>query len=302
MTEFNKQQNDFLIKSATYASTLIALSIMIIKVIGWHYTNSIALFASLVDSLLDITASAINLIAVQYALRPPDDNHRFGHEKAQDLAVFGQSVFFGISALFVIYNAITRFNDPVPIEEAGIGIYVMLASTILTSVLVAYQYYVLQKTQSKVVAADKLHYLVDFLSNMGVLLSLYASQFHGYHFIDPILAIIIAIYMLKGALELLIDAFKNLMDHEFGEEEKELIKNIINTHTHVKGFHDLKTRYASHKPFIQVHLEMDGNMSLNQAHKIAIAVEEDIKLKFPGAEVIIHQDPEDVEEYVQYRG
>jgi cation diffusion facilitator family transporter len=301
MTEISKQQNDFLIKTATYASTFIALMIMIIKVIGWHFTNSIALFASLVDSLLDITASAINLVAVQYALRPPDDNHRFGHEKAQDLAVFGQSVFFGGSALFVIYNAFVRFNEPVPVEQAGIGIYVMIASTILTSVLVAYQYYVLRRTQSKVVAADKLHYLVDFLSNLGVLLSLYASQYHGYHSLDPVLAIAIAIYMLKGALELLIDAFKNLMDHEFSDREKQIIKDLINSHEEVKGFHDLKTRYASHKPFIQVHLEMDGEITLNQAHKIAIAVEEDIKSQFRGAEVIIHQDPEDVEEHVQYR-
>lgn len=297
----NKKYNeDWLVKSATYASTTVAAIILITKIYGYYHTASLSIFASLLDSLLDITASVINLVAVHFALQPPDDNHRFGHEKAQDLAVFTQSLFFIASALLIAYNAIENFLNPEPLHDHNLGIAVMGVSIILTLALVIYQKYVLSKTNSSVIEADSLHYIVDFASNLGVVMALYFAKYFNLTWLDPLFALLIAIYITKSAWVLLARSFNNLMDHEFSNEEKEKIIELVKSHPQVKGFHDLKTRYAGHKPFIQIHIELDGNLTLNEVHKISHEVMDLLSESFSNGDIIIHQDPEGVDEIVEF--
>ena len=288
-----------LLKSASYLSVLIAMIICFAKIYGWLITDSQSMLASLIDSLLDISSSLINLIAIRVSIVPPDDNHRFGHEKFEDLAVFSQSMFFSASGLFIFFSSLKSliFGDqPANVE---VGNNVMFFCIILTFLLVIYQSYVFHRTKSAVIAADKLHYLSDFFANIAVVISLHLSD--KYWFIDSIAGILIAIYILHGSYKLFYQSIKNLSDEEFPQSDKDKVLSIVGTFQEVKGIHELKTRYASNKPFIQFHLELDANLSLKLAHEIADKVEDAIKEQFPLAEVIIHQDPEGVEQNVNYR-
>jgi ferrous-iron efflux pump FieF len=283
-----------LTKWATYASVATASIIIIAKIIGWMMTGSLTLLASLVDSILDMLISVINLVAVRYALQPPDKEHRFGHGKAEDLASFIQSGFIAFSALFIAVEAAKRFYAPQAPENTTIGIAIILFSTIITLGLVLFQRYVIRKTNSSVIAADNIHYVSDIFVNLAIIASLFAGNFFTNYWIDPVCAIFIALYMLQGARSIVQKAFNNLMDHEFSGEDRKKVYAIIHAHPEVLGVHEMKTRSSGNKPFIQFHLEMDGSISLFNAHSISDEIEAAIKKQFPNADIFIHQDPRKV--------
>ena len=283
-------KNDDLIKSASYASVLVAIIIMLVKAYGWAATDSQSILASLVDSCLDITSSAINLIAIKVALRPPDHNHRFGHDKFQDLAIFSQSIFFFASSLFILFSSgRSLYLGHMP-ANAALGVDIMYLCIFLTFILVIYQSYVVKKTGSKIIAADKLHYFSDFLTNIAVVISLYLSS--KFWYIDALAGILVAAYIIRASYTLFREAIHNLSDEEFNDAERKKIIEVIHSVPETKGFHELKTRSAGNRPFIQFHLELDGNLSLVAAHIISDKVADKLIKLFPTAEIIIHQDPE----------
>ena len=288
MIIFNLKHEN-LIKSASYASVIIAIIIMMIKSYGWITTDSQSILASLIDSFLDVTSSFINVVAVKVALTPPDKNHRFGHEKFQDLAIFSQSIFFLISCLFILFSSFKSLYLKELPANPEFGMDIMYLCIFLTLLLVIYQTYVYSKTKSKIIAADKLHYFSDFLSNIAVVISLYFST--QYWYLDALMGICIALYIMKGSIILFREAIRNLSDEEFDSQDREKIIQIINSFNEVKGFHDLKTRFAGSKPFIQFHLDLDGSLTLRKAHDISEIIEKTLMQNFPNSEVIIHQDP-----------
>ncbi|WP_341790553.1 cation diffusion facilitator family transporter [Rickettsia endosymbiont of Polydrusus tereticollis] len=292
-----KQNN--LIKSASYLSFTIAAIILIIKTYGWFITNSQSILASLIDSMLDISSSFVNLIAIRFAFQPPDYHHRFGHEKVQDLTIFSQSMFFFASALFTCFSSFKSLTDGNSPENIVYGTNIMYLCIFLTVILVLYQTYVIKKTHSEIIKVDKLHYFTDLLTNILVIISINLSS--HFWFIDPLFGIVISLYIFYASYSLFKKAFKNLIDQELPEEDRRKIIEIVNKHKKVKGMHDMKTRYAAHKPFIQCHLELDGNISLYNAHEISDEILLEILKEFPGAEIIIHQDPYGLEEQVNYR-
>jgi len=288
-----KLKDNTLIKSASYASVVVAAVILVIKIYGWIATESQSLLASLIDSCLDISSSIINLIAVSVALMPPDDNHRFGHEKFQDLAIFSQSIFFFASCLFMLFSSSRALYLGAAPENPEIGANAMYLCIFLTFILVCYQSYVVKRTNSKIIAADKLHYFMDFLTNIVVVVSLYLSSLFWY--IDALAGIGIALYIMHASYTLFRDAIRNLSDEEFNDEERKKIIKIVKGFKEAKGLHELKTRSAGNKPFIQFHLELDGSLSLNKAHEISDRIAEKLMHEYPGAEIIIHQDPAGLE-------
>ncbi|HJD68021.1 MAG TPA: cation diffusion facilitator family transporter [Rickettsia endosymbiont of Bembidion lapponicum] len=290
---------NLLIKSASYLSVITALIILSVKIYAWFVTDSQSILASLIDSMLDITSSFINLIALRFALQPPDYHHRFGHEKMQDLTLFSQSIFFFASAFFVGFSSIKSLFEKTKPENISDGTMIMYICIFLTIILVLYQTYVIKKTKSDIIKADKLHYFTDLLTNVIVIISLNLSD--RFWFVDPLFGVVIALYIFHTSYSLFKKAFKNLVDHELPEQDRQKIIAIINKHRGVKGVHEMKTRYAAQKAFIQCHLEMDGNMSLYNAHEISDEIAFDILQEFPDSEIIIHQDPYGVEEHVNYR-
>lgn len=295
--------NQSLVKCSTYITVGGVCLIIIAKLFGWFITESATLLASLIDSLLDVCISVMNLIAVHYAMRPADHEHRFGHGKAEDIAVFSQAIFFGLSGIFVIYVAVQRFFVPNESILSGglVGIWVLVFSIVITLLIVLFQRYVVSKSKSNIIEADSLHYFVDFLTNIVAVIAIMMASYWKSVIFDNVAAIVIAIYIIYNSMVLLKKAFKNLMDHELDDQQKQIIIDVIKSHSSILGFHDLKTRYAGTKPFIQFHLELDMNMTLKEAHKISTAIEKDILMHFSNAEIIIHQDPEGVEETVYYK-
>ncbi len=285
-----------LMRLATYASVSVACVLIAAKLFAFAMTGSLALLSSLVDSLLDAVASVVNLLAVRHALVPPDAEHRFGHGKAESLAALGQAALIAGSAVFLIWESVARFLRPVEVEAGNLGIAVMVLSMVLTGVLVLFQRHVVRKTGSLAVAADSLHYRSDFLMNAAVIAALAIAFYGGYGLADPLFAIAIAFYILYSAVEILRGALDQLMDRELPEANRELIRDIAFRHSEVRALHDLRTRVSGTRTFIQLHLELDGGMSLYRAHVIADTVEAEISQAFPGAEVIIHQDPAGVED------
>lgn len=286
-------EKTLLLKKAQYMSVGVATLICIIKAYTWITTDSVAVFAALIDSLLDVTSSIITMIALRIALIPPDHNHRFGHNKIEDLAVFGQSIFITLSGLFALYSASIHITHADNIEHSNIGIYAMIICSILTVILVLYQSFVIKQTHSHLIKADKLHYISDLFTNILVIVSLYFSDI--FVSLDAIFGILIACYVIYGSYSLFVKAISNLVDEEFSDGERQKIVDIISSHSEVLGIHEMKTRYAGNKPFIQFHLEMDGDMTLSVAHEISDKIMTAILEEFEGAEITIHQDPAGLE-------
>jgi len=287
---------DRLRQLATYASVSVAGLLIAAKFAAWLETGSVALLSSLVDSLLDAVASLVNLIAVRHAMSPADREHRFGHGKAEPLAVLGQSAFIIGSAMLLLAEAVRRLIWPVPVENPPAGIAVMVLSIVVTIALVLYQRHVVRRTGSIAITADELHYRGDLVINISVILALVLGSALGQPILDPLFGAGIGIWILYSAARLVRLSLFQLMDHELPDDERERIREIAQSHPDVVAAHDLRTRIAGPTAFIQIHIEMDGTLSLLRAHEISDEVEAQLRAAYPHAEVMIHQDPEGIEE------
>jgi ferrous-iron efflux pump FieF len=285
-----------LMRRATYASITVAAVLIVAKTIAWGITESVSVLSSLLDSLLDAVASAVNLFAVHHALTPADREHRFGHGKAEPLAGLAQAAFITGSAVLLLIQATQRLRAPPPIAHGEVGIAVMILSIVLTLGLVAYQRHVVRATGSIAIGADRVHYASDLLLNLSVIVALILSGWLDVRYADPVFGIAVAIYILVSALRIGRQSLDLLMDRELPDDQRARIRDIALRHPEVKNLHDLRTRSAGLDIFIQLHIEMDPKMSLSRAHEVSDQVEADIRAAFPNSEVIIHQDPEGVEE------
>lgn len=279
-----------LVTTAAIAASVVAGLMILAKLMAWFYTGSASMLASLTDSLLDISASLINLMAIRYALVPPDRDHRFGHGKAESLAGLAQSAFISGSAIFLIINGISRLLNAQEVTHAGLGVWVMLFSLVLTIGLVMFQGYVIRRTHSVAIRADQLHYRSDILLNIGVLLAI-ALAWHGWHWADGAFAVLIGGYILKGALKIGYDSVQMLLDRQLPEEEQRRIMDTCLAVEGVRGLHELRTRQSGPTRFIQLHLELDDQLPLVKAHRIADQAERELRGLFPDTDVIIHMDP-----------
>lgn len=296
MTETRHTGNDPAVKArlmrhATYASVAVACTLIAAKFAAWMHTESVALLATLVDSLLDGVASLINMLAVRHALTPADDEHRFGHGKAEALAGLGQGALVAGSAVFLFVEAIQHLITPQPIERSYAGIAVMLFSILMTVGLIVYQRWVVERTGSLAVSADRLHYVGDVATNATVLLALGLASLPGFLWVDAAGALIVAAVIVKSAIDIVRGAFDNLMDRELADADREHVLAVIRRHPEARALHDLRTRQAGNQIFIQFHLELDPDLSLRDAHRISDEIEAELLAVFPGAQILIHQDP-----------
>jgi ferrous-iron efflux pump FieF len=283
-----------LMKCATIASVSVALTLTLIKLVAYILSGSVALLASLIDSLLDSLASMINYFAVRQALEPADLEHRFGHGKAEPLAGLVQAAFITGSSLFLVFEAIFRLLNPHDIGYVNVGIVVMIIALIATIILVSFQQYVVKETKSIAIKADSIHYISDILVNLTVILALVLSTKLNLPMADPVFALLIGAYILYCAWQIARQSFDQLMDRELPDEDRERIRDIALSHPSVRNLHELRTRLSGRDIFIQLHLEMDGSLTLFQAHAVADQVDESLRQVFPSADVIIHEDPEGI--------
>jgi len=288
-----------LMRLATYVSVSVAALLIITKLVAWFWTDSVSMLATLIDSTLDAAAAILNMLAVRHALSPADKEHRFGHGKAEALAGLGQATFIAGSAGFLMLEAVGRFFHPQAPEAIGVGIGVMIFSIIATLGLLAVQTHVIRKTGSTAIKADSLHYKTDLYMNGSVIAALLLAAY-GWPGFDAVFAIGIGFFVLYSAWEIVQHAIGDLMDRELSNEERQQIVDIVCAHPETLGMHDLRTRKSGVTCFIQLHLELDDNLPLKNAHRIADEVEASLLQVFPNAEIIIHEDPASLTEEIPH--
>ncbi len=279
--------------SAGLLSVAVAATLVLLKLWALRETGSLSVAATLMDSALDLMMSLSGLAAIAYAAKPADDDHAFGHTSAEDLAALAQSIFILGSAIVIAYLAAQRlFAGDVPLpqqEEKGIAVIVI--SIALTGALVLWQRSVAKRTKNKVVEADSLHYIGDLVPNVGAILALIASRTLGIGQVDSVVAIAAALILAIGAIRIGRSAWDALMDRAADDETIASISEIVGDFDGVHGFHDLKTRKAGSRVFVNLHIELDGDQSLFDAHEIGAALRRAIVREHPNADVLIHKDP-----------
>ncbi|MFW0755731.1 cation diffusion facilitator family transporter [Pseudomonas sp. H11T01] len=282
-----------LLRLATRASLAVASILIVAKAIAWWLSGSVSLLAGLTDSLLDGAASFLNLLAVHYALRPADDDHRYGHGKAESLSGIAQALFIAVSAVLIAVQAIERLKHPEPLGAPWIGIGVMLLSLALTVALLMVQHRVIRETGSTAVRADSLHYRSDLLLNASILVALVLASF-GWQQLDAWFGLAIAVYILWSAVQIARESVSVLMDEELPPDVSQHMLELACSVPGVLGAHDLRTRISGSHWFVQLHLELPGELTLSVAHGISDRAAEAINAAYPRAEVLVHADPQEV--------
>lgn len=287
----NKEDLNRLKRLAATLSVSLAVALCFLKIFGSIYTGSLAILSSLIDSLADVFASSLSFVAIKFSTRPASLEHRYGYGRAESISALAQSAFIAGSGLFVMYDGITRIISPAPLEQTDFGIMVMTISLLATLALIAFQKYVTKKTASPAIKADSAHYTVDVLTNLSIIISLLVVKFLGINWFDILTAFVISAYLIFNAYKLAAEAVSALTDRELSPEIRQKVIDIVNNSDGIKGYHDFRSRDLGGTYFFEIHLELDGNLTLNITHQLTDKVEEAIKKQFPEAQVIIHQDP-----------
>lgn len=274
------------IASASVAATLIGLK----GYASWT-TGSAAMLGSLADTSLDLIASLVTLYSVRVAAEPADRQHRFGHGKAEAIAAFFQVVLISISAFWIAVSSVQMLLAGERPDAAETGIVVSVIALVLTLALVTYQRRVIARTGSLAISTDRMHYQSDLLLNAAVIGALALDHYAGLGGIDAVAGIAIALWLLHGAYRASQRAIDELMDKEWPEERRRAFVEVANRHPELRGIHELRTRTAGHKDFVQFHVWVDPEMTVGEAHRVMDEVEDKLRAAFPGVEILIHPDP-----------
>ena len=282
---------EFWVKASSIV-TMVMVSLMIAtKAWAWLASGSASMLGSLTDSLMDITATLMSFLVLSYALRPADDDHRFGHGKAEALAGLGQAAFIAGSGCLLMFHGIERLINPVELSHSLLGVWVSIFAIACTLVIVFVQNKVVKHTESIATKADSVHYKGDLILNTAVLLAILLA-YYGVLYADPLFAIGVAGYLLYNSWDIATESASHLMDKELPDEEKQSIFEIARNHNDVYGVHGIRTRQGGKVKFIQLHLELDDNLPLIRAHKVADEVELMITQQFESeVDILIHLDP-----------
>ncbi|NWB97729.1 cation diffusion facilitator family transporter [Pseudomonas gingeri] len=282
-----------LLRLATRASVGVASLLILTKAGAWWLSSSVSMLAGLTDSLLDGVTSFLNLLAVHYALRPADNDHRYGHGKAESLSGMAQALFIAVSAVLIAVQAFERLKNPEPVGAPWIGIGVIVFSLILTAALLLLQHKVVRETGSTAVRADSLHYRSDMLLNASILVALVLAGF-GWPQVDAWFGLGISVYILWSAIQIGRESFAVLMDEELSPDISQHMLELACGVPGVLGAHDLRTRISGNRWFVQLHLELPGELTLSVAHGLSDQAADAIHAAYPQAEVLVHADPREV--------
>ena len=291
MSEGQLSDRSLLVRGAAYASITTALFLLALKLWAAWVTDSTAMLGSLADTALDLIASIATLVGVWIAAQPADEDHRFGHGKAEALAAIFQVMLIALSAGGIALRAIQRLIDPAPVQAPVEGIAVSVIAIIATLALLGWQKYVLARTNSVAIHADHVHYQSDILLNIAVIAALALATYGGIAGADPLLGLAIAAWLAWGAWRAASEAVDQLMDREWPDDKRQRFVELAARHPELSNLHDLRTRSTGTRDFVQFHVALPGSMSVEAAHDIVARVETDLAGEFPDMELLIHIDP-----------
>jgi cation diffusion facilitator family transporter len=282
---------------STRVTLIVAVLLVIAKLAGWLLTGSMVLLVSAVDSLVDTGASLVTLWGVRYAQRPPDREHRFGHGKAEAVAAFTQASFLAGAAFVLSFQSVQRLLFPVPLVALKIGFWLIGGSLAIALGLMAMQSWVVRKTGSTAIAADRAHYLTDIALNAAVLAALGVTRWTGWTRADPAFAVAISGYMLWNAYAIAREALEQLLDRELPGEDRRRIKATVRACAGVRDIHDLRTRFSGDRTFVEYHLEIDPRLTVDKGHAIGDATEVAVQRLLPGlVEATAHIEPHGIDD------
>lgn len=284
-------QNNALMRKATFASIITAVSLIVLKFITFVLTGSMAILSTLLDSIQDSMTSFINFIAVKHATEPADKEHRFGHGKAQALGGAAQGIIIAVASFLLICESVGRLFKPKIITDIGLGITITAIAIVATFFLVRFQKYVIKKTNSLSIKADMLHYEGDISMNVGVIVSMFFSYYLNWTFVDSLFGIAVGVYLVTVVYKILKESVGMLMDTEMPDTLREKITKTALAHKDVHEIYDLKTRQSGEDIFIQFCIRLDKHLTLQQAHDITDEIEREIHKIIPDSAVIIHPEP-----------
>lgn len=279
--------------SAARLSVMVAAFLIALKTATGFLTGSISVWASLLDSVMDILASTVNLFAVRAAARPADEDHAYGHGKAESLAGLFQAIVIFASGLFLIWEVIHRTIEIHQTRSEGLGAVSMLIATGVSVWLVVRLRRVARETDSLAIKSDAAHYVSDIFTNLGALIALLITALTRWRLIDPLTSTFIAVYIFWSAIKVGRESIDVLMDRRLPLDVDERIADIVSRFKDqgVVGFHDLRTRRSGAQKFIDLHLEVQRDQRLQEAHDLTVRVLRTIEAEVPRARVHIHTDP-----------
>ena len=280
-----------LTRRITLLSVATATVLVVIKAGVWLISGSVALLASAADSGLDLIASLVTFYAVRYAQAPPDAEHRFGHGKAEAFASLTQAGLVFASAALIGQEAIVHILHPTPVANEGWAVAVMAISTVLTGLLIVAQGRVLKQTSSVAVSGDRAHYLTDVASNLIALVGIGAAAWFGLHSLDAIAGLIVAALLLWAAIGVFREASGQLLDHELPDADRVRIVELVAQDPRLTDVHQLRTRASGPYVHMQMHVDLDPDLTLEAAHRVIVEAEGRILAAFPHADILIHADP-----------
>lgn len=270
----------------------VVIGLIVLKiVVGW-LTGSISILAQAADSLLDLFAGIITFSAIRIAAKPANEEHPYGHGKVEDVTGLVQAILIFIAGGLIIYSAIGRIREGASIELAEAGIAVMAVSMVVSVFLSRHLLSVSRATGSVALEANARNIAADVYSASAVLVGLAVVRFTGLNILDPVIAIGVAVYILKVALETIRKPMSGLLDEKLPPSQQTAVEASLRRHDReVSGFHALRTRRAGNRSYIDLHLVMAGDISLEQAHAICDQVEAEIRAMLNDASVIVHAEP-----------
>lgn len=291
MKDAQTDTRNALTRRAAYASIAVAVLLVALKIWASWRTGSTAMLGSLADSGIDLVASCATLFGVWFAAQPADEEHRFGHGKAESLAAFFQVMLIVLSASAIAFQAVARLVEGGRTTAAQDGITVSVIAIVATLGLLGWQRYVIARTGSVAIAADHVHYQSDLLINLAVIAALVLDQLVQFPFADPLFGLAIAAWLLWGAWRAGSEAIGHLMDREWPDEKRARFVELAAKHPELNNLHDLRTRTSGMHDFVQFHVDMPATMSVGEAHDIIDRVEDDLRSHFLNMELLIHIDP-----------
>lgn len=276
---------------ASLASLCLAAVLIGVKLWAWIVTGSVAMLTSAIDAIVDAGAAVATFAGVRYAARPADRDHRFGHGKGEALAAFVQAMFLAGAAVVLVFQSVERLIHPEPLAHLDLGLWIIIASTIAAAGLVALQSFVARRTASTAISADRAHYLTDIAVNLAVLAAFIVSGLTGWASADPAFALAISGYMLWNVKGITQQALRQLLDRELATAERRRIREAVLAVPGVQALHDLRTRDAGDRVFVEFHLEVDGNLTVTHGHAVSEAAEAAVSALFPSADTVVHIEP-----------
>jgi cation diffusion facilitator family transporter len=278
-------------KQAALIALVCGVAIFGIKLVAYFVSNSVALLSDALESIVNIAASGLMFFSVCVSERAPDSNHKYGHEKIEDISSLVEGIFILIAALFIIYAAAGRLFEPTELFELNIAIAISMLATALNAVLSWLLIKTARSWGSTALEGDAKHLFSDVISTVGVWIGLIVAQLTGWSFLDSILAFLVAILVVRIGVRLVLKSSNRLMDQSCIAEEKK-IKEVLGRHSfQFIDFHDLKTRRHGNQVFAELHLSVDGSLSVKEAHDLTDQLEEELKEEQPNIHLTIHVEP-----------